>query len=84
MKYTVVTTSLADDQLAKLWLRATDRQSVADAYDRIEAMLKHDPHSLGREHPGGWRVLDEPPIVVTFRVIEEDRLARILSVHFRP
>jgi hypothetical protein len=84
MKYTVVTTSIADDQLAKLWLRAADRQSVADAYDCIEAMLKHDPHLLGRAHPGGWRVLDEPPIVVTFRVVEEDRLARILSVHFRP
>jgi hypothetical protein len=84
MKYTVVTTSVADIQLADLWLRGPDRQGIADAFNRIEAMLKHDAHLLGRMHPDGWRVLAEPPIVVTFRVSEDDRLAKILSVDYRP
>ena len=84
MKYTVVTSSLADDQLADLWLKASDRQKVADAFNHIEAMLKHDPHRLGRLHPSGWRVLAEPPIIVSFVVSEDDRLAKIPSVDYRP
>jgi hypothetical protein len=84
MKYTVVTTSVADYQLADLWLRAPARQCVAGAFDHFEAMLKHDAHLLGCLHPDGWRVLAEPPIVVSFRVSEDDRLARILSVDYRP
>ena len=56
---------------------------IANAFDRIESMLKHDAHLLGREHPNGWRVLSLPPIAVTFRVSEADRLAKIMSVHYR-
>jgi hypothetical protein len=35
MKYTVTSTALADHQLAKIWIEATDRQAVTEAYDRI-------------------------------------------------
>jgi hypothetical protein len=83
MKYTVVTSNIADEQLARLWLSAQDRQSVADAFDHIESMLKHDAHLQGQLHPSGWRVLVEPPVVVSFRVSEADRLVKILSVGFR-
>jgi hypothetical protein len=84
MKYTVVTTSVADFQLADIWLKSPDRQGVADAFNRIESLLKHDAHLVGRVHPSGWRVLAEPPIVVSFRVSEDDRLVKILSVYYRP
>jgi hypothetical protein len=84
MKFTVVTTAVADHQLASIWLEASDPQSVTDAYDRIEAMLKHDAHLAGRLHPSGWRVLAEAPVVVSFRVSEDDRLVKILSVAYRP
>ncbi|MEX2176118.1 MAG: hypothetical protein WD872_17280 [Pirellulaceae bacterium] len=84
MKYTVVTTTIADYQLAAIWLYASNRQQVADAFDRLEASLKLDAHLQGRHHPDGWRVTAHSPIVITFRVSEPDRLATILSVHYRP
>jgi hypothetical protein len=84
MKYTVVTTPIADHQLATIWLSAPDRERVARAFDRIEALLKRDAPLLGRLHPSGWRVLSLPPLAVTFRVSEDDRLVKILSVHHRP
>jgi hypothetical protein len=83
MKYTVVTAPVADDQLAEIWLKATDRQAVADAFDRIEFSLKIDAHLQGQEHPNGWRVITVTPLAVAFRVSEGDRLVRILSVAFR-
>jgi plasmid stabilization system protein ParE len=84
MKYTVVTTPLALRQLAEIWLDAADRQRVAEAYNRIESALRHNAHTMGREHPGGWRVIVHPPLVATFRVSEDDRLATIMAVFFRP
>jgi hypothetical protein len=84
MKFTVVTSPVADHQLAKIWLDAIDRQAVTDAFDRIERLLKHNASQQGKEHPSGWRGLILPPLAVTFRVSEEDRLVRIMSVYYRP
>jgi hypothetical protein len=84
MKYTVVNAPVADHQLANIWLQAPDRLKIADAFNRIESVLKRDAHLQGREHPGGWRVIAEPPLIVSFRVSEDDRLVRILSVAYRP
>jgi hypothetical protein len=84
MKYTVVTSAVADHQLIEIWLNAPDRQRAASAFNRIEYLLKHDAHLLGREHPGGWRALFLPPFAVTFRVSEEDRMVTILSVYYKP
>jgi hypothetical protein len=84
MKYTVVTTAIADFQLAKIWVDAADRQSVTDAYDRLESLLRQNASSRGRLHPGGWRVISEPPITLSFSVSEDDRLVKILSVGYRP
>jgi hypothetical protein len=84
MKYTVVNAPVADRLLTDIWLTATDRQSVADAFNCIESSLKYDAHLQGREHPNGWRDLIVPPPAVTFRVSEDDRLVKILSVAHRP
>ena len=61
MRYTVVNAPVADDQLAEIWLRAADRQAVADAFDRIESSLKHDAHLQGQSHPNGWHVITFSP-----------------------
>lgn len=84
MKYMVVTAPVADHQLADIWLKAADRQSVADAFNSIESLLKYDAHLKGRQHPNGWRGFVVPPLAVTYRVSEDDRLVRILSVAYRP
>jgi hypothetical protein len=84
MKYTVVNAPVADHQLANIWLTATDRQQVADSFNRIELSLKHDAHLQGRDHPSGWRVISVAPLVVSFCFSEDDRLVKILSVDYRP
>jgi hypothetical protein len=84
MKFTVVNAPVADLQLADIWLKAADRQGVADAFNRIEASLKFDAHLKGRQHASGWRVVVLPPLAITFPVSEADRLVRILSVSYRP
>ena len=83
MKYTVVTSPLADRMLADIWLESPDRQAVADAFDHIESVLKHDAHLQGRAHPNGWRALIRKPLAITFKVNEDDRLATIMSVFYR-
>lgn len=84
MRYTVVNTFVADHQLAEMWLNALDRQQVADAFDRIEAELRRNPHVVGREHPDGWRVVAAAPFVVAFIISEDDRLVKVLSLEYRP
>ena len=84
MKYIVVATTIADEQLARIWLMAPDRQSVSNASDHIGSLLRHDAHLVGRLHPSGWRVVAEPPIVVSFTVNESDRMVKILSGSYRP
>jgi hypothetical protein len=84
MKFTVVASAIADDQLARVWLEASDLQRMTEAYNRIESVLRHDALRAGRLHPGGWRVLSERPIIVSYRVSDDDRLVKVLSVAYRP
>lgn len=84
MKFTVVTSKVAEYQLAELWIEASDRACVSYAFDRIESLLKVNAHLRGRSHPSGWRVIALSPLVVTFRVSEDDRLVTIMSVFSRP
>ena len=82
MKYTVVSTPLADLQLAEIWLQALDRQQVADASDEIHAMLRKDPEQTGRVRADGRRVVILKPREVTFETKTPDRLVTIVSVRF--
>jgi hypothetical protein len=84
MKFTVVMSPVADHQLAEIWMNATDRASVSQAFDRIEVLLKREAHVLGRLHPSGWRVVTMSPLAVTFRVSMDDRLVKVMSVFYRP
>lgn len=53
MKFTVVSTPLADYQLGDIWLRAASPQEVADASDRIDTLLRNDPQTVGEERADG-------------------------------
>jgi hypothetical protein len=43
MRWTVVYLPDAEAQLADLWTRASDRQAVTDASDRLDRLLRDDP-----------------------------------------
>jgi hypothetical protein len=79
MKYTVVWTPPALDQLTGLWLQASDRTAVTDASNRIETAIRFDPDRKGRRFPGGYVVFD-PPIAVAFSISPDDRLVTVFKI----
>ncbi|MBC7855311.1 MAG: hypothetical protein IAF94_17930, partial [Pirellulaceae bacterium] len=44
MKYTVIWEPDAANELARLWLDSTDRQTVADAANEIDRLLSENPY----------------------------------------
>jgi hypothetical protein len=84
MKYTVVSTPLADLQLTEVWLEANDRRVVTEASDRVNSLLRFDPHNLGRLRSDGRRVIVHWPLSFTFEVSEDDRKVTIVSIKYNP
>ena len=84
MKYTVVWEPTAESELAELWMRATDRDGVAWAADRIDALLLNNPQQRGEPHSGARRTLIVPPLGIIFKVEEDDRKVRVLAVWYIP
>ena len=80
MKYTVVWTATAEHELAQIWLDASDRQSVSDAANRLEAELKRDPLRFSRPTSEVFRELYLQPLVVRFNISEDDRRVTVASV----
>ncbi len=79
MRYTVVMETPARNQLARIWIRATDQQAVADASDRIEDALKNDAHAKGNPH-GIFRRYRFDPLEYLFHVDPGDCMVRIVQV----
>lgn len=79
MRYTVVWSPEATDQLADLWVRASDQQAVADAADDIDRRLRFAPDRVGTPH-GEIRILIVEPLAVHFSVTPDDRLVEVSFV----
>jgi hypothetical protein len=84
MKFTVASTPLADLQLADIWLRASDPQAVADASDRIDALLRTGADRVGQVRSDGRWVIVEAPLTVTFVLSVDDCRATIVSIRYTP
>jgi mRNA-degrading endonuclease RelE of RelBE toxin-antitoxin system len=80
MKYTVIWKPSAQNELAKLWMEAKNRNRVRSAADKIDALLKIDPSSRGESRGGFSRILFVPPLAVHFTVSEPDRTVTVLAV----
>jgi hypothetical protein len=80
MKYTVIWKPSAEEELARLWVNALDRQAVATAADTMDALLQEDPEAQGESRTGLVRIMIVPPLPVHFTVSEPDRLVSVLEV----
>jgi hypothetical protein len=49
MRFTVIWTGAAQNELALIWTQALDRQAVADAANRIDRLLRFAPMTAGEE-----------------------------------
>jgi hypothetical protein len=79
-RYTVTATRRAEDDLAQLWLRASDRPAISQAANRIDQVLSENPSTMGFQAIRGMRQLIVSPLIVEFTVEEDDRLVTIWSV----
>lgn len=79
MRFTVVWSEFAQDQLAVVWLLATDRNAVARAQHDIDQALRVDPRLQGIPFFGA-RALVIPPLRVRFAVNDMDMLFEVFDV----
>jgi len=79
-RYTVVWPGGAEDDLAEVWLNASDRNAVSAATFAIDRELAQDATQKGLEVSEGLRAFYEPPLRVLFAVREEDRIVEVLRV----
>ena len=79
-RFTVVWHEDARDELARLWMEASDRQAVRSAADAIDRDLAVDASLKGGAIPDGLRQLTVPPLRVLFAVSQADRMVRVLQV----
>ena len=79
MRFTVIWTPFALDQLAHRWLNSSDRKSVTAAQHQIDQLLRVDAHTLGMPFFGD-RILAIPPLRVRFTVNWDDMMVDIIDV----
>jgi hypothetical protein len=80
MNYTVVWSTVAQNDLAQLWVTAPDRAAVTAAANRIDQLLRRDPHAQGESRFESSRILVEPPLAVYFRIDDPDCLVEVTDV----
>jgi hypothetical protein len=80
MSYTVTWVPAAEQELANIWLNATDRNAVTRAAHAIERRLRRDPLYTGESRTQGTRVAFLPPLACLFRVVEDDLLVEVIHV----
>ena len=73
-------TGQARGLLADLWSRAEDREAVTRAVHSMDILMKDTPHTLGESRSGDERIMFVPPLVVRFRVAEDDRLVTVFAI----
>jgi hypothetical protein len=80
MNYTVTYKPSAEQELAGLWITTPIRQAVTDAANRIDYLLRIDPHHQGESREGNVRIAFERPLAVQFEIHDHDLLVEVLKV----
>jgi hypothetical protein len=83
MKFTVVWLPDATNDLARLWLGATERDAITVAAGRIDRLLAISPLNHGESREGAMRVLLCDPLGVEYKVDEDDRKVQVCTVWMR-
>jgi hypothetical protein len=79
MTWTVVWDADAEGQLARLWMRAPDRQAITESQDRIDRELRVDADKKGAPF-GPFRILEDDPLSVLYTVDPGDCTVRVIQV----
>ena len=80
MSYTVVWKPAAEEELARLWTEAVDRDAITTAANEIDQWLRSNPHDQGESRSGAVRVMFIHPLGVFFHIEDADRVVSLLKV----
>ena len=70
IRYTVLWSTQAEDDLAVLWLRAAQRHEIAQATNQLDFDLQSDAHRKGVIHPHDSRAISRASVTLFFRVMK--------------
>jgi plasmid stabilization system protein ParE len=83
--YQVFWHAAAEQQLAAIWMVASERRAVSAAADACDQALRHDPQAVGESREGPYRISIMRPLAFIFRVSESDHSVWVMRVrHVRP
>jgi hypothetical protein len=68
-----------EDDLARVWMNAPDRDALSASIHRIDKQLERDPGACGESRGPNERLVFQGPAGVLFRIEEPNRVV-ILSV----
>jgi hypothetical protein len=71
---------LAEEELARIWLSAEDRDAVTLASDSLDRELASSPSDLGESRSSERRIAHWLPLGISFEVHEKDCSVRVLAV----
>ena len=80
MNYTVVWLPDAEQELADIWLNASDPDLVTQVAHEIDQQLLRDPLNAGESRVGSQRILHVKPLAVGFDVIQDDLRVEVFHV----
>ncbi len=79
MPWTVTWQPAARADLARIWIAAANRQSVADAANRIDRTLKTSADTVGQEFFGD-RIYVDAPLAVVYTLDPNDQIVDVVLV----
>jgi mRNA-degrading endonuclease RelE of RelBE toxin-antitoxin system len=80
MRYELVWTDSAQNELAAIWLAARDRHRIQEILDGLDRPFVERPHDLGESRNDDLRVLFEGPLRFLFRVDDEAMTVTVVSL----
>ena len=79
MRYTVIWTPAAEQNLAAVWTAALDRNAMTSAANIVDQLLAKDPETRGELRFDTVRSFAIVPLGVDFEIVELDRIVYVLS-----
>jgi hypothetical protein len=77
MSYTVLWLPDAENELARIWIEANDRQAVTRAAELLDGELTEHPNDVGESRSSNRRIAFEKPLIIAFRI---DQFAGVVVV----
>lgn len=81
MKWQLGWSELAQQQLAQIWLEASDRDAVSHAVSLLDEQLIQDPLEVGESRDANQRITFQPPLAITFIVEQRLSLVTVIRVY---